>query len=111
MASSSEFADFVCIQISRAGIITSKKMFGEYCLYCDLKPVGLICDDRVFLKITPAGREALRKPLEELPPYDGAKPHFVLDDLDAPAYLSALVRITCDALPAPRPKKPRSPKK
>ena len=35
MASTLEFAEYVCDQISGAGSITYKKMFGEYGIYCN----------------------------------------------------------------------------
>jgi hypothetical protein len=39
------------------------------------------------------------------PPYPGAKPHFLIEDLDNSDYLAALVRATCSELPAPKPSK------
>ena len=50
MGSSKEFADYVCDQLTAAGNISCKKMFGEYGVYLDEKIVGLICDNQFFLK-------------------------------------------------------------
>ena len=47
---------FVADQCSEAGEITSRKMFGDYGIYCDGKIVGLVCDDCFFLKPTDAVR-------------------------------------------------------
>jgi len=46
MASNKDFVDFVVDQMGDAGLITSKKMFGEYALYCDGKVMALICDNQ-----------------------------------------------------------------
>lgn len=35
------FVQYVCEQISATGEITSKKMFGEYGIYCNNKIMGL----------------------------------------------------------------------
>ncbi len=50
MASKQEFVDYVCEQIAQAGVITYRKMFGEYSIYCNGKVVGLICDNMFYIK-------------------------------------------------------------
>lgn len=50
MASSPEFVQYVADQLSAAGTITYRKMFGEYALYCNGKIFALICDDQLLLK-------------------------------------------------------------
>ena len=37
MASNPDFVQYLCEQLAGAGAITSRKMFGEYGLYCDSK--------------------------------------------------------------------------
>ena len=104
MASHTDFVDYIADQCSGAGEIVTKKMFGDYGIYCDGKFFGLICDDRFYLKPTEEGRALLRT--EELrPPYEGAKDYFYIADVDDRDYLSALVRETCKALPAPKKRK------
>ena len=56
MASDIAFVEYVCEQMSAAGTITSRKMFGEYAIYCEGKVVALVYDDQLFLKPTSAGR-------------------------------------------------------
>lgn len=56
MASHQGFVDYVAEQLREAGIIRSRKMFGEYGLYCDGIFFAVICDDQLFVKVTPAGR-------------------------------------------------------
>ena len=45
MASSIDYVLYVCEQLSIAGNISYRKMFGEYAIYCDGKVLGLICDN------------------------------------------------------------------
>ena len=104
MASNADFVQYIADQCSGAGEIITKKMFGDYGIYCNGIIFGLICDDRFYLKPTEAGRTLLRK--EELrPPYNGAKDYFYIADVDDRNYLSSLVRETCKALPEPKKRK------
>lgn len=104
MASKLEYVEFVCGQLSGAGKVTYKKMFGDYCIYCNTKVLGLICDDIVYIKTTKAG-EMLLEDAPKQPPYDGAKPHIVLEELDDRDFLAKFVEATCEELPLPKPKK------
>lgn len=104
MASRPEYAEYVADQMRDAGNITYRKMFGEYGVYCDGKIFALICDDQLYLKITEAGR-AVCPDLEEAPPYEGAKPYFLIEEVDDREFLTRLVAETCRELPEPKPKK------
>ena len=95
---------YIADQCSGAGEIITKKMFGDYGIYCDGKIFGLICDDRFYLKPTDAVRPMLREVVLR-PPYDGAKDYFYITDVDDRDYLSGLVKETCKALPELRSKK------
>ena len=104
MASDQNFVDFVIEQISNAGTITAKKMFGEYGIYADEKIFGLICDNKLFIKPTSAGREFIGD-VVEAPPYEGAKPSFLIEEkIEDSDWLSELVRVSLKELPAPKPK-------
>ena len=107
MSSDQGFIDYVCEQMRDAGAIRSRKMFGEFAIYCDDKVVALVCDDQLFVKPTPGGRAFLGEPVEA-PPYTGAKPYFLIDSLDDRDWLSRLVQLTAQDLPVPKPKRPRS---
>ena len=98
MASNADFVQYVADQCSGAGEIVTKKMFGDYGIYCNGKIFGLICDDHFYLKPTDAVRPQLRV-LDMRPPYDGAKDYFYIADVDDWDYISELVRETCKALP------------
>ena len=106
MASNSDFVQYIAVQCAGAGEIVTKKMFGDYGIYCNGKIFGLICDDRFYLKPTEAVRPLLRT-LELRPPYEGAKDYFYIADVDDHDYLSQLVSEMCKALPEPKPKKPK----
>ena len=103
MASNPNFVQYIIDQCGGAGEITARKMMGDYCIYCNGKVCGLVCDNGFYVKPTDAGR-ALLKVEDMRPPYDGAKPYFYIDDVDDRDYLSALVKATYAALPDPKPK-------
>lgn len=48
MASHPDFVNYVTEQLREAGVIRSRKMFGEYGLYCNDVFFGVICDDQFF---------------------------------------------------------------
>ena len=106
MATAKNTIDFLLDQLSGAGRVSAKKMFGEYCLYLADKPVGLVCDDQLFLKITNAGRCQIPEPIEGVP-YPGAKPHLLItaDQWEDREWLCELLRATEKELPQPKPRK------
>ena len=99
MASSKEFRDFVLEQLRELENITCKPMMGEFLLYYGGKLFGGIYDDRFLIKMTKSN-EKYRLPKEI--PYKGAKPMYMVENLDDIAYLSELVRETCRSF---RPRK------
>jgi len=108
MASKQSSVDFFVEQMTDAGDVSARKMFGEYGVYCDGKVVALVCDDQLFVKPTAAGRALIGKVTEGLP-YPGAKPWFVVagSDCENSDWLSELIRLTARELPLPKPKKPK----
>ena len=54
MASSLDFIEFICSQIEEAGTVRYRKMFGEYMVYLDEKPVILVCNDIAYIKQHPS---------------------------------------------------------
>ena len=107
MSTSEEFMIYLADQLSGAGEITYRKMFGEYALYCDSKVIGLVCDGQFFLKITKAGRELIKE-VCEAPAYEGAKPSFLITSTDDREYMTKLIRATWRELPFPKPKKTKT---
>lgn len=100
MASQQSVVDYLVEQIADAGDVSARKMFGEYGVYCEGKIVALICDDQFFVKPTQAGRAFIGE-VEEAPPYEGAKPSFLVPEerWDDHKWMGELVRLTADELP------------
>ena len=106
MSSDPKIVAFIVDQTSGAGDVFAKPMFGEYGIYCQGKMVAMVCDDRLFIKPTVAGRSFA--PLtEDSPPYRGAKPCLLIDaDLwDDSDWLTELFRLSAAELPLPKPKR------
>ena len=106
MATKQATVDYIIEQIAGVDDVSARKMFGEYALYCGGKVVALVCDEQLFLKPTKGGKAHIGKPALA-PPYDGAKPYFLIsgeqwDDAD---WLTDLIRLTAAELPIPKPKK------
>ena len=104
MATSPEYITFVCDQVRGDWDIRHKKMFGEYMVYVNDKPVLLVCDNTVFVKQLPCieGLMAAEKGF----PYNGAKEHYILDVEDtelAKQVIAELEIVT--PIPKPKPKK------
>ena len=106
MASAQSTVDFIVDQLGGTGVISAKKMFGEYGLYLDSKLAALVCDNQLFIKPTTAGRQFIGTPTEA-PPYPGAKPYFLISGelWDDGVWMSQLVKITAAELPLPKKKK------
>ena len=78
MATTRNYLDFVCTQLEGIRGVDYKRMFGEYQIYVNDKPVLLVCDNAVFVKNHPALAQLLSDAPEGLP-YPGAKPQKILD--------------------------------
>jgi DNA transformation protein len=117
MATSQSTMDFLLDILSDSKQVSARKMFGEYCLYYAGRPVGLVCDEQLYLKRTDVGKGLMKFP-DEGAPFPGARPHLRIgpDDWDDRSWLNALVRATFDSLPPPKlpqlatPPKPRKSK-
>ena len=53
MATTPEYNEFVCERFEPFGAVRSRKMFGEYMVYLNDKPIISVCDNTVFVKILP----------------------------------------------------------
>ena len=99
MSTSQSTIDFLLDQLSGCEPVTARKMFGEYCLYVAGRPVGLVCDNQLFLKNTAAAR-GLMQEVVEAAPYPKARPHLLVtaDQWDDRHSLCLLLRATAQAL-------------
>ena len=111
MASDLKTVAFIVDQSGLGARLEYKRMFGEYALYLNTKVVAFVCDNKLFLKPTDAGRAVLGSPVEA-PAYPGSKNYFLLqEELEDPALLRRALEVTESVLPLPKPKakaKPRS---
>lgn len=78
MATTKEYPDFVCTQLAEIRSVDYRRMFGEYQIYVNDRPVLLVCDNTVFVKNHPALAQLLADAPEGAP-YPGAKPQKILD--------------------------------
>ena len=104
MATSQDYIEFVCEQILGDYAVRYKKMFGEYMVYVNDKPVLLVCDNTVYVKkLADISTLMAGAPLGV--PYDGAKEHYVLD-IENSELTNEVVAVLERATPLPK-KKPK----
>ena len=89
MATSQQFIEFVTEQIGGGYSARFKKMFGEYMVYANDKPILLVCDNTVYVKKLPELCELMKNTPCGIP-YDGSKEHYILDPENAELFRSAV---------------------
>lgn len=106
MATQRETIGFILEKLRYRTRFSSRAMFGEYALYADDKVVGLVCDDTLYIKITPVTK-TLEKVCEKGPPYPGAKPYYIIEEtqLSTIEKLPDLLLALAATLPLKRRKK------
>ena len=103
MATDESFVEHVLDVAALGSRLTSRKMFGEFGFHLDRKFVAMACDNSFFLKHT-AAIAAHGLDLPTRPPYPGAKPYPVADELlDTPETLKKVLLDTADSLPESKP--------
>lgn len=75
---------------------------GEFLLYYDGILFGGIYDDRLLVKIVDSNKQYN---MQEQLPYDGAKPMYLVDNVDDKELLKEIVIETCKSLPIKKNKK------
>lgn len=103
MATTNEYIEYVCEQIKGIGEIRYKKMFGEFMVYVNDKPVIIVCNNTVFVKELDCIKEMMEN-AEEGYPYKGAKEHYILD-IDNSDFCKTIVSEIEKVTPVPKPKK------
>jgi TfoX/Sxy family transcriptional regulator of competence genes len=106
MATQASTVEYILDQLSEIPGIAARKMFGEYALYVGPKVVALVCDDKLFVKISGEGKEYVGENYEEGFAYKGAKASMYIngDLLEDREWLSKLISITNKSLPEPKKK-------
>lgn len=105
MATSSGYFDFVLGQLSEVADISSRKMMGEYVIYCKGKVFGGIYDDRFLVKNVPSAVAYVGEDAKFEIPYEGAKKMILVEELDDKEYLKGLIEGMVEELPETKKKK------
>lgn len=103
MATTNEFINYVCEQLSGIGNVTYKKMFGEYMVYVNSKPILTVCENTVYIKKL----EVIESDMQAADvgfPYKGAKEHYILD-IDNAEFSKMIVSKAESVTPLPKRKK------
>lgn len=106
MATSEEFINYVCDQISGIGDTRYKKMFGEFMVYVNDKPVIIVCDNTAFVKKLECIEEKMTD-AEAGYPYKGAKEHYVLD-IDNSEFCKSVITEIEKVTPLPKLRKKKN---
>ncbi len=103
MATTNECIEYVCEQIKGVGEIRYKKMFGEFMVYVNDKPVIIVCDNVAFVKKLDCIKDMMQN-AETGCPYSGAKEHYVLD-IDNSEFCKSVIIELEKVTPIPKSKK------
>ncbi len=96
MATTKDYKNFILEQLSLLDNITCRSMMGEYLLYYNNILFGGIYDSRLLVKITNSNK---KYEMQEAIPYKGAKPMYLIDDIDNQEIIKEIVIDTCKDLP------------
>ena len=95
MASTKEYLHYILEQLRLLDNITYRSMMGEYLLYYNNILIGGIYDDRLLVKKVETNAKFK---MEESIPYKGAKPQYLVSDLDDINLLKEIIVATYDGL-------------
>ncbi|MDO4282492.1 MAG: hypothetical protein Q4D02_02555 [Clostridia bacterium] len=95
MATTKDYKDFVLDKLSLLENITCKTMMGEYLLYYNQILFGGIYDNRFLVKMVNGNK---RYHMQEVIPYDGAKPMYLVEEIDDPNRVKEIIIDTCKDL-------------
>lgn len=96
MATTKDYRNFILEQLSLLDNITFRSMMGEYLLYYDNILFGGIYDNRLLVKIVDSNK---KYNMQESIPYKGAKPMYLVDEIDNQEIVRDIVLDTCKDLP------------
>lgn len=95
MATTKEYKDYILEQLSFLDDITIKQMMGEYLLYYRGILFGGIYDNRLLVKILDSNK---KYNMQEAIPYVGAKPMYLVDDVENVEILEKIIIDTYNGL-------------
>ncbi len=82
MATTISFVNYVCEQLQGIGDIRYRKMFGEYMVYVNDKPVVIVCDNTAYVKKLEIIKDLMSDAFCGFP-YKGTSEHYILNVDDA----------------------------
>ena len=103
MPTTVDYIEFVCDRIYKDYNVRYKKMFGEYMVYVNDKPVIIVCNNVSFVKKLDCISHMMEG-AEEGYPYKGAKEHYILD-IDNSEFCQKIVTEVEKVTPLPKPRK------
>ena len=106
MATTVDFIEYVCEQITGSGDIRYKKMFGEYMVYVNDKPILLVCDNTVYVKQLDCIAQKMEAADKGFP-YNGSKEHYILD-IENSEFSKEIISVLEPVTPIPKPKKKKA---
>jgi TfoX/Sxy family transcriptional regulator of competence genes len=113
MASSQSTLDFLLDVLSDSRQVSAHRMFGEFCLYYAGRPVGLVCNEQLFLKPSEMSTRLMQES-DSGAQFPGARLHLRISPelWDDRNWMTALIHATYASLPPPkvarsRPAKPQ----
>lgn len=95
MATSKDYKDFILDQLNLLENINCRPMMGEFLLYYNDVLFGGIYDNRLLVKIVDSNK---KYNMEEAIPYEGAKPMYMVDDVDNKELIREIILDTCKSL-------------
>lgn len=108
MATTQNFIEYVCEQLDGIGDIRYRKMFGEYLIYLNDKPVLTVCDNIVYVKQLECIANEMQSAKTGFP-YEGTKEHYILDVDNADFAKNIILKVeSVTPLPKKRAKKPKT---
>lgn len=106
MATSLDFVQYVADRLADFGAVRYRKLFGEYLIWLDERPILMACDNTVYVKMLPE-LDPLMQGAERGCPYDGAKEHWIVDPDDETLW-SRLIPILIATVPPSKAKRKMS---
>lgn len=103
MATTLSYINYVCEQLEGVGEIRYRKMFGEYMVYVDDKPVVIVCDNTAYVKKLDVISEMMKDASFGYP-YEGAKEHYILN-IDDALFSQRVIKEVASVTKLPRKKK------
>lgn len=103
MATTNEYIEYVCEQIKGVGEVRYKKMFGEFMVYVNDKPVIIVCNNIPFVKQLECIKDKMQN-AEKGFPYNGAKEHYILD-IENTEFCKSIITELEKITPLPKKKK------